>query len=112
MNTKPELLNKLLNKYDNGPLDQFLYTSQWEKAVSPNFTLKIKESDNCCSLNNDGIILIKNIASNSENTVIIGNKYESTKVFYNEPYKSSDLGIHLIENIVNSLQSWNINKIL
>jgi len=96
---------KLLNKHDNGPLDQFLYTSQWETIVFPNFTLKIKNSDNCCSLNNGDIVLIKNFASNDKNTVIIGNKYKSKKDFYNEPCKSSDLGIYLVENVVNDLQS-------
>lgn len=76
-----------------------------------NFTLKIKEPDNCCTLNNGDIILIKNIASNNENTVIIGNKFKSKKDFYNEPCKSSDLGIYLVKNVANNFQSWNINEI-
>jgi len=88
-----------------------VYTSQWEKIVFCNFTLKIKEPDNCCSLNNGDIVLIKNIATDNKNIIIIGNKYKSKTDFYNEPCKSSDLGIYLIENVVNDLQSWNINEI-
>jgi len=109
LNIEPELLNK----HNNGPLDRNLYRSQWKKIVFPNFTLKIKEPDNCCRLSNGDIILIKNIASiDSENAVIIGNKYESITDFYNELCKSSDLGIHLVENISKNLQRWNINEIL
>lgn len=77
LNQENKLNIELLNKHNNGPLDRNLYRSQWEKIVFPNFTLKIKEPDNCCRLNNGHIILIKNIASiDSENAVIIGNKYQ------------------------------------
>ncbi|XP_077277432.1 uncharacterized protein LOC143905729 [Temnothorax americanus] len=107
LNVKP----KLFNKHDNGPLNQFLCNSQWEKIVFSNFTLKIKDPNNCCSLNNGDIVLIKNIASNNKNIVIIGNKYNSKKDFYNEPCNSSDLGIYLVDNVVNDLQSWNISEI-
>lgn len=42
------------------------------KKAFCNFTLKIKEPDNCCTLNNGDIVLIKNIASDNKNIVIIG----------------------------------------
>lgn len=73
-----------------------------------NYSLKTDEPDNCCSLTDGAIIIIKNFISND--IFVIGHKYKSLNDFYSEPCLSSKLGIYLVDNLGN-LQIWNLEQI-
>lgn len=117
---KCQILNSvephLQNPHFNGPLvnesnSDLNNTSQFSKVAFGKYILKTKEPDNCCSLIDETIIVIKNFISNEEGNFVIGCKYNNSRTdFYSEPCKSSKLGIYLVNNLEN-LQAWNLQKI-
>lgn len=109
--------NKLHSPHFNGPLidnlnlhSDFQTCKQFNKVTFENYFLKTDEPDNCCSLKNGVIIIIKNFISNDKDSFVIGHKYKSVNDFYSEPCISSKLGIYLVDNPGN-LQMWNLEQI-
>lgn len=109
--------NELHNLHFNGPLvndmnsHPNLHTcNQFSKVTFKNYSLQTEEPDNCCSLIDGTIIVIRNFASDNKGTFVIGHKYKSLTDFYSEPCKSSKLGIYLVNDIGN-LQMWNLEQI-
>lgn len=101
---------QLLNPHCNGPLVNCHNYNQFSKVVFKNFLFTTKKPDNCCCLLDGSIIVIHNFASNNENSVVIGNKYETPKDFYTKPCKSSKLDIYEVCDLGN-LQIWNLDQI-
>ncbi|KYN04984.1 hypothetical protein ALC62_04129, partial [Cyphomyrmex costatus] len=80
--------SELHNPHFNGPLlndsnshSNFHTCNQFSKVTFENYTLKTEKPDNCCSLNNGTIVVIRNFISNNEGTFIIGHKYKSLTDF-------------------------------
>lgn len=101
---------QFLNPHFNGPLINFHNCNQFGKVVFKQFILKINEPDNCCSLKDGNIILIRNFVVNNEGLFVIGKKYKMLTDFYTIPCESSKLGIYVI-NDVGNLESWDLEQI-
>lgn len=88
------------NKHNNGPiLIPYLHLSQYKKIIFSNFELHISESNNCCSLKNGDIIVIRNILVCSNDYLIIGQKFQCLENYYTSPIESSIIGIFLASNL-------------
>lgn len=85
--------SQFLNSHFNGPLINYHNCNQFGKVVFKQFILKINEPDNCCSLKNGNVIVIRNFVINNKGFFIIGNKYKTLTDFYTMPCESSKLGI-------------------
>ncbi|KYN27353.1 hypothetical protein ALC57_03261 [Trachymyrmex cornetzi] len=103
---------KFLNPHFNGPLINSHNCNQFSKVVFKQFILKQCEPDNCCSLKDESIIVIKNFIVNEDGPVVIGNKYKTLTDFYTVPCKlqSSKLDIYLVSDVGN-LESWDLEQI-
>lgn len=96
--------NPLVNDINSHSINQF------SKITFKNYTLKTEEPDNCCSLIDGTIVVVRNFASNNKNTFVIGHKFKSFTDFYSESCKSSKLSIYLVNDLGN-LQMWNLEQI-
>lgn len=108
---------ELHNLHFNGPLvndinsqSNFHTCNQFSKVTFKNYTIKNVEPDNCCSLIDGTIVIIRNFVLDYKGTFVIGHKYKSLIDFYSEPCKSSKLGIYLVNDLGN-LQLWNLEQI-
>lgn len=105
------------NLHSNGPLVNNInlhlndhICDQYNKITFATYTLTTKEPDNCCSLIDGTIVVIRNYVVSNRKAFIIGHKYKSLIDFYSEPCKSSKFGIYLVNDLGN-LQIWNLEQI-
>lgn len=108
---------KLQSPHINGPLVNDLnpestnsVLNQFSTIIFNKFKLKTNEPENCCSLIDNTIVLIKNFISTNDGNFVIGHKYKSLTDFYSKPCKSSKFGIYLVDDLSN-LQAWNLKQI-
>jgi len=98
----------------NGPLLPLSNNPQYKSAECTFFTLNAdSKANNCCGLQyNNTIILLRNIAYNTESKelIIIGNQFECKENYYNMPCDSSVLGIYRISQL-STLKVWPLHTV-
>ncbi|XP_036138295.1 uncharacterized protein LOC118644260 [Monomorium pharaonis] len=97
----------------NGPLLPLSNNPQYKSAECTFFTLNAdSKANNCCGLQDNTIILLRNIAYNTESKelVIIGNQFECKENYYNTPCDSSVLSIYKVSQL-SKLKMWPLRTI-
>ncbi|CAH1170530.1 unnamed protein product [Phaedon cochleariae] len=94
-----EIFPILCNEHCDGPLLNNQYEKQFKLIKFENFSLGTTEPNNCCKINENDIVIIKNVLSHDNKVFIIGQKFLQIENFYTSPCESSDLGIFLVSNL-------------
>lgn len=93
----------------NGPLLPLSRNPQFTVAECSSFKLDANSNANdCCGLQDNTIILLRNIAyssTNSKELVIIGHQFECKEKYYSTPCDSSVLGIYVVSQL-SKLKLW------
>jgi len=98
------------NEHSNGPTINLNICKQFRKIILQDFVLHIDHPNNCCTLHNGDIILIKNIVDYIDKFKLIGRKFLTTENFYTYPCESKEIGIFLVNN-PGSLQIFSVEDI-
>lgn len=112
LNPLHEKFPLLQGTHFNGPLVNRTSNPQYTKVIYPQFTIALFENANCVQLKNGSICIIENIATSTENTVIIGKQFLEMRDFFTKPYKSSIVGIYKVSQLSNERQTWNLEDIV
>lgn len=77
-----------------------------------NFVLKLNKADSCVKMCNNNIVLIENIATSKldNEVIIIGQKFNRLKNFFDTPCSSQLLNIEMASHL-SHLQSWKLDQI-
>lgn len=98
----------------NGPLLQsVLVTKQFEQVKFKSWHIRTKFPNNCVSLNDGNLVIIKNLVINSDNRpYILGKRYLNKYNFFTDPLESSRLGIYrVVANQLSDLEIWPLHYI-
>lgn len=98
-------------EHNNGPTLNKTDVKQYAKIVFKEFSLQIQEPDNCFSLLNSSIILLKNILVSNDSTLLLGNSILHCEDFYTNPCPSSNLGIYCTNNNIGPLEIFTMEDI-
>ncbi|KAJ8915730.1 hypothetical protein NQ315_000665 [Exocentrus adspersus] len=99
-------------EHSRGPLiTNSLGIKQYERICFNTFLLFLHDADSCCVLDDNSIVIIKNIISHNQHIKIIGQKFLSLENYYTSPCESSKLNIFLVSNLNTELESWDVNSI-
>lgn len=113
-NVKSKKEYKLAGPHNKGPLIQNTTSPQYNKLLFYNFKFKTQiDADSYFCSNKNEIVKLINIAysKNTDQVILIGKKFDSMQNFYDEPIKSSNFGIYIVNNLSNTLQAWQISDI-
>lgn len=113
-NVKSKTEYKLAGPHNKGPLIQNTTSPQYNKLLFYNFKFKTQiDADSYFCSNKNEIVKLINIAysKNTDQVILIGKKFDSMQNFYDEPIKSSNFGIYIVNNLSNTLQAWQISDI-
>jgi len=113
-NVKSKKEFKLTGSHNRGPLIQNTTSPQYNKLLFYNFKFKSQiDADSYFCSNNNEIVKLINIAysTNTGQVTLIGKKFDCMQDFYDEPIKSSHFGIYIVDNLSNTLQTWQISDI-
>lgn len=97
--------------HSEGPTLNINIMNQFKKVNFQNFVLQTAVPDNCCSLKNGNIIEIKNIVLYQNQYKIIGNKFLNLRDLYEQPCKSSELGIFVANLDLEPMEIFNVSDI-
>jgi hypothetical protein len=108
MSTEGQSRLVLRGQHVNGPLHDQCKDPQYYSLNQPEFSLTLKEPNNCCGLRNGNIVIIENIcySQNKNSLVIVGRRFKKVVDLYETPCKSSLLGIHKVSNLSPVLEFW------
>lgn len=110
--SKSETFPQLKFQHFQGPLLHFQKAfRQYKHIILSNFCLSLDETDNCCFLADDSVVIIRNIVSSDQDIKIIGQKFLTLENFFTSPCNSSELNIFLASNFSSSLQLWDISDV-
>ena len=70
-----------------------------KKLEFENFTLTVRQPNNCCILQNKTVLLIEYIGTKDEETVVIARKFLKKSGIQNYPTDSTQLGIYQVEKL-------------
>lgn len=94
----------------DGPILNNSYCKQFKKITFQLFSLKISDRDNCCSLKDGTVVLVKNFVVR-DGEYCIGIAYKKMQNCYILPCASSELGIYLVDSKNEiELKEWNIKE--
>lgn len=104
-------------QHNNGPLPTSLSGYQYKTLILTNklITLKInKESDSYFGTANNDIVKVFNIITdiNTKQIVIVGKIFTKKNVFYENPIKSSKLGIFIVNKLSNDFKFYSVNDVV
>ncbi|KYM94120.1 hypothetical protein ALC62_15262 [Cyphomyrmex costatus] len=116
--TETKKTNKKLNPikstyHCNGPLLPLSNFPQYKSAECTFFKLDANSiADNCCGLQDNTILLLRNIAysTESKDLVIIDQQFECKDNYYNTPCDSSVLGIYKVSQL-SQLKMWPLRSV-
>ncbi|CAG9763555.1 unnamed protein product [Ceutorhynchus assimilis] len=89
----------------------YISNEQFSEVLFKDFKLSIMAPDNCCSLKDGSIVVIKNFVKVESEYFIVGTKYQRKQNFYHKPCESSLLSIYVVEE-ESDLKMWNVNEII
>lgn len=89
----------------------YIINDQFSEVLFKYFKLSIMAPDNCCSLKDGSIVLIKNFVKVGSEYYVVGTKYQKKQNFYHKPCESSLLSIYVVEE-ESDLKMWNVNEII
>jgi len=113
-NVKSKKEFKLTGSHNRGPLIQNTTSPQYNKLLFYNFKFKSQiDADSYFCSNNNEIVKLINIAysTNTGQVTLIGKKFDCMQEFHDEPIKSSHFGIYIVDNLSNTLLTWQISDI-
>lgn len=76
---------------EDGEGRRFIKSVEYE-----NFFLSTKTSDNCVLLCDDNIIAVNRVFLRKNKILLYGKKYRDSKLFFDKPCDSSDVGINVV----------------
>lgn len=88
----------------------YLENDQFSEVLFQDFKLSIMAPDNCCSVKDGSVVIIKNFIKIGSDLFIVGTEYQSKQNFYMKPCESSLISIYVVEQ-ESDLKMWNINEI-
>lgn len=83
----------------NGPIINLNICKQFKRIILQDYMLCIDHPNNCCTLINGDIILIKNIVYYNNEFKFIGRKFLIVENFYTCPCESKEIGIFVVDNV-------------
>ncbi|KAB0790543.1 hypothetical protein PPYR_05331 [Photinus pyralis] len=99
-------------EHSNGPLIASVFgMKQFKKIYIKNFLLALDDSNNCCFMNDNSVVIIKNIVSLNNVVTVIGQKYLVLENLYNLPCESSKLNIFVVSK-EGPIKSWELPQVL
>ncbi|XP_051168513.1 uncharacterized protein LOC127286199 [Leptopilina boulardi] len=101
------------SQHCNGPLLEGCSSPEYHELTIRGFRLDVlKVRDSCFGLSNEDIILISNIAhhADSNETVVIGKKFQTIRNLYSKPCESSFLNEFIVSDLSN-LKMWPLKKV-
>lgn len=109
-NITTEASFSVFKKHNLGPLIENSHSPQFKEIKFPNYTLNTTKGNNCCCTEDKSIVSIENFVSYEGKIVAIGRKFLQRSDFYDNPCKSSDFNIYLVDRL-SKLQAWDIKDI-
>lgn len=99
-------------EHNSGPLVQHCFSPQYSEYRFSSFVIKCIAPNNCCGLNDGTVIIVENIATSSdEQMVVIGRKFNTIEDYFFNPCKSSFLKSFKVSNL-GRLDYWPINSVM
>ena len=113
-NGNNEIISQVYHRHNEGPLpDEFKDASEYKLLDFDTFKITCTDNkNNCVQINDNLVVEACNFVKNSNGHIyVIGKEIPIVGSLYEAPLQSSKIGINIIKNSKNTLQSWNINNI-
>ena len=101
-------------EHSAGPIPAGLRVrKQFQEWHARHYTVKLSQGDNCVQLQTQDVVLVENIATDTEkNAFIIFKKFRNKEDYFSNPMESSRMGIFHLTNLTPELQYTQVTNIL
>lgn len=104
---------KCVGNHANGPLPQRVVGGQFKSAERANkWYLDCKKRNNCATLKNGDVIIIRNfVRSSRDKTIVVGQKFSVVEDLFLQPLPSSTIGEFKVSHLSRETQFWDVMDI-